>query len=76
MNGNDNNSQHSDRTKVSDDISPVKQYTQEEIMNSVNNSSNGTIISVDVENDVKKKVYINYYNDWCVKKMLFINSLS
>lgn len=59
MNGNDiSNSQNVDRTKVSDDISPVKQYTQEDIMNSVNNTTNGTVISVDVENEVKKKVCI------------------
>lgn len=60
MNGNEmNNTQNSNRAKVSEDISPVKQYTQEEIMNSVNANSttNGSIsIIAEVENEIKKKV--------------------
>lgn len=63
VNGNDmslTNSHSSNRTKVSDDISPVKPYTQEDIMNSVNanttTTTNGTLITAEGENEIKKKV--------------------
>ncbi|GLV37815.1 Chondrocyte-derived ezrin-like domain containing protein [Carabus blaptoides fortunei] len=61
VNGNDmslTNSHSSNRTKVSDDISPVKQFTQEDIMNSVNantTTTNGTLITAEGENEIKKK---------------------
>lgn len=70
VNGNDmsmTNSHSSNRTKVSDDISPVKPYTQEDIMNSVNantttTTTNGTLITAEGENEIKKKVnHIHYY---------------